>query len=133
LEPNAALRLYKAGLSGLCSPTMLGSGLVKALELVVAGETFIPAAVGLALLGQSCQSRPDAQASQMTPAVEPAGRLSDRETQILQCLVHGASNKQIAYQLGLAEVTVKIYIKSVLRKVRAVNRTQAAMWAHKHL
>lgn len=100
---------------------------------MLAGETFIPAAVGLALLGQSCQSRPDAQANRMTPAVEPARRLSDREIQILQCLVQGASNKQIAYRLGLSEVTVKVYIKGVLRKVRAANRTQAAMWAHKHL
>lgn len=133
LEPDAALRLYNAGLSGLCSPTMVESGLLKALELVVAGETFIPAAVGLALLEQSCQSRSDAQANRMTPAVEPAGRLSDREIQILQCLVQGASNKQIAYRLGLSEVTVKVYINSVLTKVRAANRTQAAMWAHKHL
>lgn len=45
LDPNAVVRLYEAGLNGLCSPAMLGSGLVKALELVVAGETFLPAAL----------------------------------------------------------------------------------------
>jgi two-component system nitrate/nitrite response regulator NarL len=133
LEPNSVLRLFQAGLSGLCSPAMVGSGLVKALELVAAGETFIPAAVGLALLDQSCQSRPDAQASRTTPAAGLTGRLSDRETRILYCLVQGASNKEIAYRLGLAEVTVKVYIKSILRKVQAANRTQAAMWARQHL
>jgi two-component system, NarL family, nitrate/nitrite response regulator NarL len=134
LEPNAVVRLYEAGLSGLCSPAMVGSSLVQALELVVAGETFLPAAVVLALLEQlSCRSRPDAQTVPTTPATGLAGRLTDREAQILRCLMHGASNKMIARQLGLAEATVKVHLKSILRKVQAGNRTQAAMWAQQHL
>jgi len=133
LEPNAVVRLYEAGLSGLGSPAMAGSNLIKALELVVAGETFVPVAVGLALLEQhSRRSMPDA------PAVRAAGsglagRLSDREARILQCLMQGDSNKVIARRLGVAEATVKVPIKSILRKVRAGNRTQAAMWARQHL
>jgi len=55
--------------------------------------------------------------------------LSDREEQILRCLVAGLPNKLIARELGIAETTVKVHVKSVLRKVRAANRTQAAMWA----
>jgi two-component system, NarL family, nitrate/nitrite response regulator NarL len=134
LEPNAVVRLYEAGLSGLCSPAMVGSALVKALELVVAGEAFLPAAVGLALLEQqSRRSRPDAQAVRTTPAAGLAGWLSDREVRILRYLMQGASNKEIAHWLGLAEATVKVHIKSILRKVQAANRTQAAMWAQKHL
>jgi two-component system nitrate/nitrite response regulator NarL len=134
LEPNAVMRLYEAGLTGLCSPAMLGSTLVKALELVVAGETFLPAAVGLALLEQlSRRSVPDAQVVRTTPAAGLAGRLSDREAQILRCLMQGASNKMIARELRLAEATVKVHIKSILRKVQAANRTQAAMWAQQHL
>ena len=54
---------------------------------------------------------------------------SDREKQILRCLVAGLPNKLIARELGIAETTVKVHVKSVLRKVRAANRTQAAMWA----
>jgi two-component system nitrate/nitrite response regulator NarL len=134
LEPNAVMRLHGAGLSGLCSPAMVGSSLVKALELVVAGETFLPAAVGLALLEQqSRRSRPDAPAVRTIPAAGLAGRLSDREVRILRYLMQGASNKEIAYRLGLAEATVKVHIKSILRKVQAANRTQAAMWAREHL
>lgn len=134
LEPNAVLRLYEAGLSGHCSPAMVGSGLVKALELVVAGETFLPAAVGLALLEQqSYRSMPDAQAVAATGAAGLAGRLSNREARVLRCLMQGDSNKVIAYRLGLAEATVKVHIKSILRKVQAANRTQAAMWAQQHL
>jgi two-component system, NarL family, nitrate/nitrite response regulator NarL len=134
LEPNTILRLFQAGLNGLCSPATGGSSLVKALELVEAGETFLPAAVGLALLEQqSRRSMPDAQTVRTTPAAGLTERLSDREIRILYCLMQGASNKEIAYRLGLAEVTVKVYIKSILRKVQAANRTQAAMWAREHL
>jgi len=66
------------------------------------------------------------------PALE-ASRLSDRETQILRLLTTGASNKLIARELGLAEATVKVHIKAILRKARAENRTQAAMWATQFL
>jgi two-component system, NarL family, nitrate/nitrite response regulator NarL len=134
LEPDAVMRLYEAGLNGLCSPAMVGNSLVKALELVVAGEAFLPAAVGLALLEQqSRQSMPDTQAVRKTPTAGLAGQLSDREVRILRYLMQGASNKEIAHRLGLAEVTVKVHINSILRKVQAANRTQAAMWAEKHL
>jgi two-component system, NarL family, nitrate/nitrite response regulator NarL len=134
LEPNAVVRLCEAGLSGLCSPAMVGSSLVKALELMVAGETFLPAAVGLTLLEQqSRRSMPDAPAVPTTTAIGLAGRLSNREAQILRCLMQGASNKMIARELRLAEATVKVHIKAILRKVQAANRTQAAMWAQQHL
>jgi two-component system, NarL family, nitrate/nitrite response regulator NarL len=133
LDLDTALRLYKAGLSGLCSPAMVGSSLIKALELVVAGERFLSAEVGMALLEQSRRSMPDAQAAPTTPIAGPAGRLSDREVRILQRLMQGDSNKAIAHQLGLAESSVKVHIKNILRKLRAANRTQAAMWAQQHL
>ena len=58
-----------------------------------------------------------------------ACRLSQRETAILMRLMHGASNKVIARELDIAEATVKVHVKSVLRKVRVKNRTQAATWA----
>jgi two-component system nitrate/nitrite response regulator NarL len=70
------------------------------------------------------------------PANDPAmllNKLSDREAQILRCLTQGASNKVIARELGVAEATVKVHIKAILRKVKASNRTQAAMWATGHL
>jgi two-component system nitrate/nitrite response regulator NarL len=133
MEPNAVVRLCEVGLSGLCSPTMGGSCLVKALELVVAGETFLPAEIGLALLEQSRRSIPNAQVSRTAPVAGLAQRLTEREAAILQCLMQGASNKMIARQLGLAEATVKVHIKSILKKVQAANRTQAAMWAQQHL
>lgn len=55
--------------------------------------------------------------------------LSAREVQILCCLADGYSNKQVARELDITEATVKVHVKTVLRKLRLMNRTQAAIWA----
>jgi two-component system nitrate/nitrite response regulator NarL len=47
--------------------------------------------------------------------------------------MQGAPNKVIARKLDVAEATVKVHIKAILRKIRVANRTQAAMWAVNHL
>jgi two-component system nitrate/nitrite response regulator NarL len=60
-------------------------------------------------------------------------KLSTREAEILHCLTEGAPNKIIARKLAVAEATVKVHIKAILRKIGAANRTQAAMWATTHL
>jgi two-component system nitrate/nitrite response regulator NarL len=56
-------------------------------------------------------------------------RLSEREAQILDGLVKGHANKVIARTFDISEATVKVHIKSILRKIRVANRTQAAIWA----
>jgi two-component system nitrate/nitrite response regulator NarL len=60
-------------------------------------------------------------------------RLSQREQEILRWLMEGAPNKVIARKLNVAEATVKVHIKAILRKIGAHNRTQAAMWATQQL
>jgi two-component system nitrate/nitrite response regulator NarL len=55
--------------------------------------------------------------------------LSEREEQILKALVRGHSNKMIARMYSVTEATVKVHMKSILRKIRVANRTQAAIWA----
>jgi DNA-binding NarL/FixJ family response regulator len=63
----------------------------------------------------------------------PLGRkpyhLSEREHQILDCLVKGHANKLIAKQLAIADTTVKVHVKALLRKLQVANRTQAAILA----
>jgi two-component system nitrate/nitrite response regulator NarL len=56
-------------------------------------------------------------------------RLSTREWQILSGLVKGHANKVIARDCNITEATVKVHMKSILRKIRVDNRTQAAVWA----
>jgi two-component system nitrate/nitrite response regulator NarL len=55
--------------------------------------------------------------------------LSKREEQILEGLVKGHSNKMIARACDVTEATIKVHMKSILKKIRAANRTQAAVWA----
>jgi two-component system nitrate/nitrite response regulator NarL len=55
--------------------------------------------------------------------------ISQRERQVLGCLVRGLSNKCIARELNIVEGTVKVYLKRLSRKLNARNRTQLAIWA----
>jgi len=55
--------------------------------------------------------------------------LSEREEQILKGVVKGHSNKMIARTCGVTDATIKVHMKSILRKIRVANRTQAAIWA----
>ena len=60
-------------------------------------------------------------------------KLSPRERAILQSIMSGDPNKVIARKLDVAEATVKVHVKAILRKIGAANRAQAAMWAAGHL
>jgi len=131
LEPEAIGQLVEAGLNGVCSTGMSQQAMIKALELVMLGETFLPASIGFALFDRIAARKSKLMVIGGDPAA--ANRFSDRERQILRLLTTGASNKLIARELGLAEATVKVHLKAVLRKVRAENRTQAAMWAAQFL
>lgn len=59
-------------------------------------------------------------------------KLSPRENEIIIMLARGASNKEIARELDLAESTVKIHVQGILRKLNLVSRVQAAVYAVEH-
>lgn len=115
------------------------STLIKSLELVMLGELELvmhgQSVFHSAILaridsepGLELEAEEDIVADDL-PISHPSRTLSARETQILQCLVHGQSNKVIARNLDIVEATVKVHIKAILRKIRVQNRTQAAIWA----
>jgi two-component system, NarL family, nitrate/nitrite response regulator NarL len=136
IEPQAVMQVCEAGINGLCLTAMCGTSLIKALELVMLGEIFIPGALGFTLIHQTLSSTQRANGYVASPPAKDlfhGSKLSAREAQILHCLIQGASNKLIARNLELAEATVKVHIKAILRKVKVANRTQAAMWAQQHL
>jgi two-component system nitrate/nitrite response regulator NarL len=58
--------------------------------------------------------------------------LTDRETEILECLANGMNNKTIARHLGISDTTVKVHIKNLLRKLNLTSRLEAAVWMHQN-
>ncbi|HSR24069.1 MAG TPA: response regulator transcription factor [Candidatus Eisenbacteria bacterium] len=76
---------------------------------------------------------PDVAARLMRRVADPAGaaveHLTQREREVLQLVVEGYANKQIARRLGIAEKTVKTHVSSILQKLGVADRTAAAVLA----
>ena len=126
---------FRAGASGYFVNAMTCDLFIKSIELVAMGETiFPPAFLSFALDAESNHvDKPtlrieNSQAILVTTKDPIAPHLSPREKSILQCLIEGDSNKSIARKIDIAEATVKVHVKAILRKVRVQNRTQAAIW-----
>jgi two-component system nitrate/nitrite response regulator NarL len=104
--------------------TVSAEALNLALQLVILGENLF-LATGEAAGAMRPVTRPPKQ-SEVSP------HLSPRESEILNFIKKGFPNKLIARELDVAEATVKVHVKSLLRKIDVGNRTQAAVWAMNH-
>ncbi|MEE1612496.1 response regulator transcription factor [Microvirga sp. CF3016] len=124
---------WDAGAHGFCLSTHARDVLVKSLELVMLGEGILPATIVLPIAGaRTCHAHPHEGRLEGNVAALPNRRLSNREAEILTCLRDGAPNKVIARKLNLSEATVKVHVKTILKKIGACNRTQAAIWAARY-
>jgi DNA-binding NarL/FixJ family response regulator len=110
---------------------------IRSLDLVMMGETLFPPALLSCLLNgdrfEETGRRNEHKhmfIAKAVPSISPP--LSPRERSILRCLAAGDSNKSIARKIEIAEATVKVHIKAILRKIRVRNRTQAAIWGMSH-
>lgn len=99
--------------------------LLQILNLTMLGEKVLPTSLVQMLIEGRLEQ------DGLTASVTSVG-ISDREIEILRYLVDGASNKTIGNRLEIAESTVKVHMKTILRKIRMKNRTQAAIWAVEH-
>jgi two-component system nitrate/nitrite response regulator NarL len=125
-EPEDAIVLLRSGADGYLLRKINSDALIKSLDLLMLGLAVFPSMVSRVLGG------PGERDGEQPQAYVPR-RLSDREVAILRCLMRGEANKVIARQFDITEATVKVHIKAILRKIRAQNRTQAAVWARGHL
>jgi DNA-binding NarL/FixJ family response regulator len=131
-EMVAALQ---AGASGYFVDVMTCDVFVKSIELVMMGEIIFPPAFMSSILHPESDhfAKPEprndnARAIAFTAERSMTQQLSPREKAIMQCLIAGDSNKSIARKIDIAEATVKVHVKAILRKIRVQNRTQAAIW-----
>jgi two-component system nitrate/nitrite response regulator NarL len=116
---DALRNAMNAGADGYLMKDVSPEALIQSLELVMMGEKVFPTNLASMLLSLDSTPSPMNSVRGMTP----------REHEILQALVTGASNKLIAIKLGITEATVKVHLKTLLRKIDVNNRTQAAIWA----
>lgn len=129
------ISLFEVGTNVLLAKSISREIFLRALELVVLGETLLPRELltylrpGLPQQPESAGQIDDFEAEMKEGEMDVTPSLSARERSILVCLVEGESNKVIARRIGIAESTVKVHVKTILRKIRAHNRTQAAIWA----
>jgi len=105
-------RALEAGARGYVIKGMPYQTLVEALQRVHAGSRFIPPPVAKALASRT-----------------PNSDLSTRELEVLEQLVAGKSNKEIATKLGITEATVKSHVSTILLRLNVEDRTQAAVTA----
>lgn len=103
------------GAAGFLPKTMESKTLAHAIRFMAAGEVYAPI--------KFLTSAPEVHVPEI------AKQLTERELQVLEGLCRGLSNKEIAREVDLQEVTVKLHVKTACRKLGAKNRTQAAIMA----
>lgn len=108
------------------------AALIKSLNVVMRGNIVMPMDAVPHLGGDGTQAVRLSVRNAGSELPPGARALSNREIEILSCLADGQSNKLIARRFAIAEATVKIHVKGILRKINVQNRTQAAVWVLKH-
>lgn len=119
-QPSDVRRALNSGAHGYITKSSPSAAMLEAIRLVLTGETFISPGLEVpdGLGGGS-----DAEAVRQS--------LTPRQRDVLAMLRLGKSNKEIARDLDLAEITVKLHVTAILRALGVENRTQAAITAAK--
>ncbi|SLN65326.1 response regulator [Oceanibacterium hippocampi] len=120
--PDNIVKALKTGASGFIPKSMGARAMVGAIQLILAGDRYVPSKLV------------DQIEEQLAAAAEVAARkleepLNSDEATILGLLKKGNSNKEIARSLDTEEYTVKYHMRGLFRKLGAKNRTQAVMIA----
>lgn len=124
LPPAMLIDVFGASLDGCLMSDSSMEVLRQSLDLIMMGEHVFPFSLLISAFPSDEETSEQANVN---------GQLfSDRERQVLSFLREGRPNKFIARELHLSEATIKVHIKTLLRKIGCTNRTQAAIWVTKH-
>lgn len=116
LENNSVFRAIQAGAIGYLLKDTEAPRLREAIKAAADGKVQLSPEAATVLLREV-----------RTPS--SSEHLTERETEVLQLLADGRSNKEIARQLQIAETTVKSHVKNIMQKLDVASRTQAALYA----
>ena len=122
IEEDKVTSALEAGASGYLLKDAEAEEVAQAIRAAYHGEVHLDPAVSR-LLAQRLRQRKDA---------EPVEPLTAREKEVLSQLAKGASNKEIAYELGITERTARTHVSNILGKLALASRTQAALYAVEH-
>jgi len=125
-EDEKLFEAIKAGASGYLLKNIPAADFLRSVRGTLAGEAALPPKLALRLIEEFARlaNRP---ASDLPPS--DADDLTPREREVLSLIAAGATDKEIAEQLSLSVHTVKSHVRSILGKLHAVNRRQAARLA----
>lgn len=112
----------KAGAAGFVPKHSHRDVFRAAFETIRMGRTYVPE-------GYTPSSDPHSSASQKEEAIARLSLLTRQQAKILQLICEGMLNKQIAYDLSIAETTVKAHVTAIMRKLGVQSRTQAVLMA----
>lgn len=137
VDENQVREAMALGTAAYLPKTLTGRSLIKAIDLVISGEKFVPLDnTGTRMLPSYFDGENDnlpgldAKARQIRNRI--FNDLSRREKQVLHYLGQGLSNKEIAKKLDLQVATVKLHVSGICKKIGADNRTKAAILAYRY-
>jgi DNA-binding NarL/FixJ family response regulator/class 3 adenylate cyclase len=122
IEEEKVTSALEAGASGYLLKDAEAEEVAQAIRAAYHGEVHLDPAVSR-LLAQRLRARKEE---------EPVEPLTTREKEVLAQLAKGASNKEIAYELGITERTARTHVSNILGKNGLASRTQAALYAVEH-
>lgn len=125
-DADDLLEALRAGARGYLLKNIETDFLLNSIRSAANGESVMSSQMA-GKLADAMRSIP----KDITSAVE-INKLTSREREIIVMLTRGASNKEIARSLDLAESTVKIHVQGILRKLNLASRVQAAVYAVEH-
>ena len=123
-DDESVFDALRAGAVGYLLKDVPSERLLEAIRAAARGESFLAPAVASKVVAEF------ARLSRAHPRPSPlADPLSERETEVLRWVARGASNKEVAVHLRIAEGTVKNHMTSILEKLGVTDRTGAALRA----
>lgn len=119
-DAKTVRQVMEKGVSGYITKRSDSKIITAALKLILEGGTYLPPV----LLNEIKPNLP-------TTSPDKKGKLTARQAEVLKYISQGLSNKQIAYEMGVSEATIKLHINAMLKALNATNRTQALVNAQK--
>jgi len=126
-DPKAVRQTITCGAAGFIPKSAGRDEIAHALRVVMDGGVYLPERFKAELDAAALRPR------HRWDDDEDRGKLTGRQVAVLELVAAGKANKQIAYELGISEITVKTHVTAILRKLHCTSRSQAIVMFQKRL